>query len=346
MPSKSDFRPCGSVRLRRGFTLIELLVVIAIIAILVSLLLPAVQQAREAARRSQCHNNLKQLALGCHNYAGTFKMLPLNYGTDNVWADPAPTNAHSVSWMVGVLPYIDQENVYEAIDFNFEATNDPRTGPDFNNPNVPSNAMVARTIIPTFRCPSDGVSTDLMTGRANRAGDKNIAVNNYKGVCGSNWAWGSFQVRTGALGFGRANDTGGNGLDRGNGPIIRGHGFPSVTTFAQIEDGLTNVMLIGEAIPAYCTHSQWFFFNGSTATTAIPLNARAQCSAATTGSASTDLKACAGDWPNNYSFMSQHAGGGNFAMSDGSVQFVSETIDLETYRRLGNMMDGQVTEFP
>jgi prepilin-type N-terminal cleavage/methylation domain-containing protein/prepilin-type processing-associated H-X9-DG protein len=338
---------------RRGFTLVELLVVIAIIGVLVGLLLPAVQAAREAARRMSCSNNLKQLGLACHNYADTHGKLPLNRAWNGSFADVPPANAHTISWLTGVLPYIEQQALFDSVDFNYESTNDPRNGTPptdvnvFNNPNEPSNAFVARTIVPGYRCPSDGVSTDRMTGRANRNGGREIAVNNYKGVCGSNWAWGNFPVRGGSLGLGRGADASGNGLDRGNGIFIRSLNYDQgQTKFAQIRDGLSNTLMVGEAIPAYCTHSHshWFWFNGSTATCAVPMNVRAQCQS--TGDRNADLIACRGDWPNNYSFMSLHPGGGNFALADGSVRFISESIDLVTYRRAGNMMDGQTVTFP
>jgi len=102
----------SSVR-TRGFTLIELLVVIAIIAVLIALLLPAVQQAREAARRSQCKNNLKQLALAWHNYEQDNKMFPTNWGDNNFNAE----TSFSRSWMIAILPLVDQANVYNRINF-------------------------------------------------------------------------------------------------------------------------------------------------------------------------------------------------------------------------------------
>ncbi|MBW3543701.1 MAG: DUF1559 domain-containing protein, partial [Planctomycetes bacterium] len=98
---------------RRGFTLIELLVVIAIIAILIALLLPAVQQAREAARRSQCKNNMKQLALALFNYEETAGQFPITYANP-----PNGNNGRSTSWMVGILPYIDQAPLYNTFDFS------------------------------------------------------------------------------------------------------------------------------------------------------------------------------------------------------------------------------------
>src|ERR1700761_3499007 len=95
-------------RARHGFTLIELLVVIAIIAILIGLLLPAVQKVREAAARTQCNNQLKQLATACHNYHGVYKKLPQNYGGNGGWGN----NSASWSWIAMILPYIEQEALY------------------------------------------------------------------------------------------------------------------------------------------------------------------------------------------------------------------------------------------
>lgn len=325
---------------RPGFTLVELLVVIAIIGVLVGLLLPAVQAAREAARRMSCGNNLKQLGLALHNYHDSFGQMPTNRARGAVFADPVTdVNARSISWIMGVLPYIEQQSLYDIIDFNFEVSNDPRNGPDMNNPAMMSNSFVARSVIPGLICPSDGLSISRMGGRANVNAARELAVNNYKGVTGSNWEWGSFQVTGGPLAATRWGVRG-NGLDFGNGMLFRSNGRDVKTEFRNVTDGLSNTLMVGEAVPAFCTHSWWYWFNGSTATAAVPLNQRALCAEATTGIRNTDLRNCAADWPNNYSFMSMHPGGGHFAMGDGAVRFLSETIDLETYRRLGSMMDG------
>ena len=135
-------------RLKQGFTLIELLVVIAIIAILIALLLPAVQQAREAARRTQCKNNFKQLGLALHNYHSTYGMFTANgvAGTSE-----SPTGRYNQNWlawsgMAMLLPYIEQTNVYNNINFNFRWDN--------NNGGTQNNTM-ARSRIPAFVCPSD-----------------------------------------------------------------------------------------------------------------------------------------------------------------------------------------------
>jgi len=324
---------------RKGFTLVELLVVIAIIGVMVGLLLPAVQAAREAARRMSCGNNMKQIGLGLHNYESTFKILPLNRSSGNIWGDPPDINSRSLSWMVGVLPMVEQQAVYDIIDFSFESTNDPRNGATFNSPAPISNAAVARTVIPSFRCPSDGLSDPRMTNRANRTGGgKEYAVNNYKGVAGSNWQSGNFVVNTGPFASTRWGITG-EGLDRGNGMLMRGNVFNYQTEFRNVTDGLSNTFMVGEAIPAFCTHTWWFWFNGSTATAAVPLNVRAQCT--NTGSRNRDLVSCSNDWPNNYSFMSMHPGGAQFTMGDASVKFISDSVNLNTYRALGSIMDDQ-----
>ena len=131
-------------RKSRGFTLIELLVVIAIIAILIALLLPAVQQAREAARRTQCKNNLKQLGLAIHNYHDTYSCLPIA----DVNGSANPVSAHA-----RLLPYIEQSALFSLVDFNVPY--------DHINNLVPRN-----TELPAFRCPSDPTQTASIHRRA------------------------------------------------------------------------------------------------------------------------------------------------------------------------------------
>lgn len=320
------------MKIKRGFTLIELLVVIAIIAVLIALLLPAVQQARESARRTQCKNNMKQLGLALHNYHDTYSQFPINYSTtftvDNI----------TLSWMVGILPYVDQAPLFSSINTSFGLNNDPRSpNPQSVAPVNPSNGWAAKKIIPAFRCPSD-TSDPIMGGRANYGGT--WAVNSYKGVSGANWAWGSW-TSPAAYNNTRWGATN-NGLDRGNGILFRGNGFPYTNTFAQVVDGTSNTFAIGEAVPKYCIHTWWWWFNGVTATCSIPLNAPPVCASTPGVSRDQLLVNCAGDWPNNYSFYSQHTGGGHFCMADGSVKFVSDNIDLSLYRNLSTMAGGEV----
>ncbi|WP_145373534.1 DUF1559 family PulG-like putative transporter [Maioricimonas rarisocia] len=317
---------------KSGFTLIELLVVIAIIAILVALLLPAVQQAREAARRSQCKNNLKQLGLALHNYHDTHGTFPLNYTRQ--WGNPDPLDGMSASWLVGILPYVDQAPLYNQVDFNFGIRNDPRSpDPDSVEPVSPSNGWIAQQTVPVFLCPSDG-NDDVLAGRANYGGQ--WGVNNYKAVAGANWQWGAWQVTSGIHASTRWGISG-NGLDAGNGLVFRGNGRPCANGMEDVTDGTSNTLAIGEAVPEWCTHTWWWWFNGVTATTAIPLNARPVCAGAAGLPDEIGLRNCATDWPNNYSFYSKHPGGGHFAMTDGAIRFVSDNIDIDLYRSLATI---------
>lgn len=313
-------------RRRRGFTLIELLVVIAIIAILIALLLPAVQQAREAARRASCKSNLKQLGIAIHNYHDTHSTLPINHSR---WWD----GARPGSWMVMILPFVEQNPLYQRINFG-------------RGTNYSVNRSVAQSVIPVFLCPSDAGSNGKLSGRANFGGT--WGINNYKGVAGSNWCWGRWQVRSGTHAYvpTRAGyDC--NGLDWGNGLFWRNNVWirPGPIRIRDIKDGTANTFMLGEAVPAWCTHSWWWWGNAVTGTCAVPLNVGG-CGL-TDAFSKTDLRReqCRGDWPNNYSFQSRHPGGGHFAMADGSVRFVNENINLNTYRSLGTRQGGEVVEF-
>ena len=344
-------------RRRTGFTLVELLVVIAIIGILVALLLPAVQAAREAARRMSCSNNIKQLGIACHNYLDVYKTFPMSYGRISggtaIWNEPANPTTRQTSWIMGSLPFLEQKPLYDRIDFNIDVTLDPRNtvnGGTITNPANPSNAWVARQVIPGLICPSDGATRfKVLGGRTNRLQNGAAwAVTNYKGVCGANWQWGTYRVQPpsplAATPFGLQS---GDGLDTGNGIFYRATNATRfcVTRVGAVIDGTSNTLMIGEAIPAWCTHTWWWWFNGTTATTAIPLNARAQCAAGVNNpNKASGLVACATDWNNNYSFMSMHPGGGQFCLADGSVRFLSDTIDINNYRSLATMATGETAQ--
>ena len=298
---------------KRGFTLIELLVVIAIIAILIALLLPAVQQAREAARRTSCKNNLKQLGLAMHNYHDVHLTLPISFG----WGG-YDVNNRGRSWMFQILPQIEQQNLQD----------DSVNGQPLSNG---SNKAVAQTAVNAFLCPSDpGNNNGKLNGRANMPGGDYYGITNYKAVAGSNWGWGSFQHSSPSGRY--PNDK--NGLDHGNGIICRGNAgeHAIVTKLKDIVDGTSHTYAIGEAIPSECTHTMWWWFNGSTGTCSIPLNHYHR-----------NLPTNPGDWPNNYSFSSWHTGGGHFAMCDGTVQFVSENIDLQVYRNMATISGKELT---
>jgi prepilin-type processing-associated H-X9-DG protein len=333
---------------------VELLVVIAIIGILVALLLPAIQAAREAARRTECTNNIKNLALACHNYHDSYKQFPLNYAT---WSRRHTIDGMSTSWMVQILPFIEQQSLYDAVDWDYGVANDPRNGTQGAGTGGPSNEWVAWQAVPAYTCPSDTHDGKLDLNRANYRNprsDRTWGVNNYKGCCGTNWDWGVWRgaVRSvspwQATPYGNTN----NGLDRGNGIFHRGNDDPTpgIRKIARVTDGTSTTFMIGEAVPEWCTHTWWWHCNGVTATTAVPLNAPAvhpNCTGANDqGSRDANLFCARGDWQNNYSFMSRHPGGANFAMGDASTHFVSDDIERNLYLRLGSMMDGQPAQVP
>jgi len=323
-----------AARRYRGFTLIELLVVIAIIAVLIALLLPAVQQAREAARRSQCRSQLKQLGLALHNYHDTFTSFPVSYDTGST---PVATGPQQ-SWICAVLPYIDQAPLYNVLNFSVGLTNDPR-----GTTTPPNNTWAAQQALPVLHCPSD-TSPPTLNGRSD-GGPGNLGLTSYKTCAGTNWAWGTWQNGSGQFAstrWGQQN----NGLDYGNGFLCRGWGHPVNTLMRDITDGTSQTFMTGEAIGQYTQWDWWWLSNATTATCSIPLNAPPQCAAAAGLSIDAGLKACAGDWPNNYSFKSLHVGGGHFGMCDGSVKFISQNIDYTVYRSVATIQGGESVTVP
>jgi len=305
-----------SVRSRSGFTLIELLVVIAIIAILIGLLLPAVQKIREAANRMKCSNNLKQLGLAVHNYHDTTGTLPRNAGPGYSYGNNA---VNEWSWLAQILPYVEQDNLYTS--GGLSAT----IQPSMNNAFLPSGVRTCTQIVKTYLCPSDGSSTQTRTDRADMPGGFPVACTNYKGVAGSNWAWGSY-TNTGPSG----NN---NGLDVGDGTFWRTDFNGGPMPLAAITDGLSNTLFAGEDICSMNNWCDWPYFNAATGTCSIPLNSAMQV-----GQPGYNNP---GDWPNVYSFRSRHPGGANFLIGDGGVRFVRQTIDLPTYRALATRSGGE-----
>ena len=306
--------------LRRGFTLIELLVVIAIIAVLIALLLPAVQQAREAARRTQCKNNMKQIGLAFHNYHDTLNCFPVNFAVRGGGGGQAIADTGH-SWLTMCLPYIDQANLYNTINHN---------GPLAGNA---ANIAAANTVIPAFLCPSDDGNNN---GRLGNRSDYNVsppgtwAVTNYKACAGSNWAWGIAAWNPVSSPSGKnAGST--DGLNAGNGILCSNQqNTNGPTRMRDITDGTSNTFAVGENLPAWTQWCWWYNPNAATATCAIPLNALLK------------RPLNVGDWPNNYAFASKHVGGGHFAMADGSARFVNENIDINVYRAVATIGGGEV----
>ena len=303
----------------KGFTLIELLVVIAIIAILIGLLLPAVQKVREASARLSCTNNLKQIALAVHGFQDSQNRIPYNLGSNTYGYDD---NGSSWSWLVRILPYIEQAGLFSKLgQDSFGPTPAVADVPTFN-----SLAAIQAVVIKSYVCPSDPGSNKLSTNRANGSTGSGTGPTNYKGVAGSNWGWGSFQ-NTGYTG----NN---NGLDAGNGIFHRSDNTRALQ-LSKITDGTSNTLMIGEDLMDINVHCGWVRSNYATGTCSIPLN-----NGLVTGQPGFNN---AGDWPNLYSFRSRHTAGGNFAFADGSVKFIVEAIDLNLYRNLATISGGEAT---
>lgn len=296
----------------RGLTLIEMLVVMTVIGVLAALLLPAVQAAREAARRASCRNHLKQIGLALHNYHSTHSIVPINYGS-GIYNE----NDRGASWMAMLLPYLDETSLYEQIRFGQPLTD-------------PANDAAADTVVPVFLCPSDSHDNGVMSDRRNSNVPR--AVTNYKGSLGSNWNWGSAAGSVSNAGRNAGNP---DGLEFCNGFFCRNGDHPPITTrLRDVTDGLSVTLAVGEAVPEWSGHTWWFWFNASTATCAVPPNhwQKPETSMA--------------DWWENYSFASRHTGGVHFCLVDGSVRFVSNSIDLTTYRALATIQsDETVSEY-
>ena len=308
-------------RPRSAFTLIELLVVIAIIAILIGLLLPAVQKVREAAARMSCSNNLKQLGVAVHSYHDANGRIPFSWSPNNYGYNDGD---RSWSWLSQILPYIEQSNLYTAGQLG---TAGALSGPPPAAPVLTFNqaAAVHATQIKTFLCPSDSSNSVPQTDRNNGSTSSGAGNTNYKGVSGSNWAWGNWQ-NTGPSG----NN---NGLDAGDGMFYRSDNSRPLTLIG-IKDGTSNTLMVGEDIPKLNNHCAWARANYSTGTCSIPLN---------TNLPGSGQQFANNDWPNVYSFRSRHTGGALFALGDGSVRFVRQSIDITQYRAAATINGGEVS---
>jgi prepilin-type N-terminal cleavage/methylation domain-containing protein/prepilin-type processing-associated H-X9-DG protein len=305
---------------RRGrcaFTLIELLVVIGIVSVLIGMLLPAVQKVREAAARMKCQNNLRQIGLATHHYHDTYNVLPSNYLVDGGGFGP---QTQAWSWLALLLPYLEQDALYRQA--NVQA-----------NTLYQSRVAVA-TQVSVFLCPSDSFSA---TGPRSDAADLGMwnppfilaGQTNYKGVGGSNWAWGDSRWRN----IGPGGNI--NGMTAGDGIFYRSD-YTRRKGFAAITDGLSNTLMVGEALPERTKWCAWPYANTAVGTCAIALNAK-------------QLDGTPYDpwvWQNTYGFASRHPGGANFGLADGSVRFVTDGIDLATYRALATIQGGEVVSPP
>lgn len=312
-----------SRRTIKGFTLIELLVVIAIIAVLIALLLPAVQQAREAARRTQCKNNFKQLGLALHNYHDTFMVFPPGVvrggGAGSGWG--YLTNNETSNWVHMTLPYIDQANIYNQL--NFSTTN-WYPGTIFTVP----NCMLAQNPIQAFQCPSDpesGKGLWAASGWTCLGGDdsRGFARSNYAAMADS-------RVRTNSSAYSSCGTcfprTDGDGMFFNRSRIA----------VRDVLDGTSNTIMLAEVSSGFGTDQGWEWgWGGMLVDTRITPNGPG-----TYPGDKTFLNPRETDFPQGAS--SYHEGGIQVAMGDGSVRFLSENINYLTYVALATRRGGEV----
>ncbi len=315
---------------RRGFTLIELLVVIAIIAILIGLLLPAVQKVREAAARIKCSNNLKQIGLACHNFEGSYGFLPpgLNLPIATTSGAVFPTNflytsgristpafpTHYASWLMYILPFVEQDNLNKGINYTVR---------EYGNCNGPNS--VGAQVVKIYLCPSDHMLNEVTTYTTGGV-TYYFGMNSYLGNGGTRSWYVSSMTNDGVL------------------------YLNSRVTMNGIGDGTSNTFLAGERYhkdPVYTDIDKlggWAWANYNAAqdhigSTPVPVNYTIPVGT-TLSNASKDPRICA--------FGSGHPNGANFVFCDGSVRFLTATSagDLPTYQALSTRNGGEVVPSP
>jgi len=344
---------------KRGFTLIELLVVIAIIAVLISLLLPAVQSAREAARRTQCINNLKQIGLASHSYHDQTNVFPpgaITHAPGGGWGGWGNTN---ISWRILILPMMEQNPVYNSINMML------------NNGGGNTIATAWYAQLKTYVCPSDGwaasgfVPANSAVGSYPQYGDaptlpgraKEVPITNYYMSFGDNYAisplsgpnpWESeFPLPAGSN-----TRIGWHGFwgTRGVIPAAAGdtemalRGFSDYRTMgtvgiAGVTDGTSNTIFVGEGLPSDDANCEIWAATGAGSGVTIPINWRTDKPYAGFGAGAP--------WNTRASyaargFKSMHPGGANFLFADGSVKFLKASVSRSTYAALGSRAGGEV----
>ncbi|HEV7224503.1 MAG TPA: DUF1559 domain-containing protein [Pirellulales bacterium] len=343
-------------RHRTAFTLIELLVVIAIIGILIALLLPAVQAAREAGRRAQCINNLKQIVLGLQSYHDTHRVLPFGKGASY----PAPAAAYARwSQHAMILPMIEQQNLYASINFNYPPETPGMGGvinfmPAYSNPGG-INSVACRTLVPTFLCPSD-----RGPGDPTWPGVNNYAANQGSWLCDRNdtpppaGSVAPNELQTGIMYFLSAVRLGDVQDGLSNTAFFsekrRGAGFPEPRTDMFVIPPQTSL----NATYQTCTNLD--------PTTATPLTSKwgwswvmgENCCTSYNHVAPPNNNSCGGtgfvgtmtNMAMQVSPSSLHGAGVNVAMGDGSARFVADAIDLNAWRALGTRQGGEANATP
>ena len=339
---------------RRGaFTLVELLVVIAIIGILVALLLPAIQAAREAARRISCSNHLHNIALAVLNFENAQRRLPYsaNYRHEEFDKDGGqwigipnggkldPNNGgpgvSGRGWMVEILPQMEEQALYDGLLAGLATPDGKRawnlgSAPSNTGLSVPQNRDLLDDQLPWLSCPSDPSampSTEQWYWKPFP-----VATSSYKGVLGDNVVWPSATSHTkGTLPDCHNNLNFGKGC---NGLFWRTAYFFELK-LKDITDGQSKTLMVGENVVSQDNHSAALFADGDWASCNVPLNFFLQ-----------DESQVVTLWYEVRGFRSLHPGGAQFALADGSVHFLQENIDHDIYRGLATRNLGETVSAP
>jgi prepilin-type N-terminal cleavage/methylation domain-containing protein len=328
----------------RGFTLIELLVVIAIIAILIGLLVPAVQKVREAAARAECQNNLKQMGLACHNFNDTYKRLPAalihsgryNNPNNRPYSGPEvsytgqPYVIYNHSGFVALLPYIEQGNLFKQYNYQFASSaSSPYGIPVGNNPNPNPNHAVGATYLKVYTCPSDVnpgpvetrnpyVSTDFYEMVSARRSNYLFSTGAYTDY-DNNWE------STGAHAKGMFGNNG-------------------ATAVSRVPDGTSNTIMIGESVQKWHNGSTVFgpYWGTGTHTSVhgrgYYSNFAPNYPYGTCAPNTASTKRCTYAW----GFSSFHAGVTNFVFGDGSVRGIQDGLSAATWQAVCTPEAGEV----